>query len=94
MAHTLCVSYDLPEDSDYSEVIDYLKQFKGWWHHLESTWFVVTSKSAAEVRDDLSDRLPNGGKVIVFAVSVGSRWATSGIPERGATWLTKHFGSD
>lgn len=36
----LCVTYDLPEDSDYRPLVEQLKAFPAWWHHLESTWIV------------------------------------------------------
>lgn len=45
--NTLLVGYDLNRPGqNYTELIEYLKSQVTWWHHLDSTWLVVTSKSA------------------------------------------------
>ena len=48
------ISYDLKApDKDYDKVTEYLKSFGTWWHHLGSTWVVVTDLTAAQLRDGL-----------------------------------------
>ncbi len=89
MNHTLCVSYDIPEDSDYSSLIEQMKSYPAWWHSLESTWLIRTNKSCRVVRDELKNLIPNGGGLIVF--KVGDDWSTYRIPSAGTEWLQRNW---
>lgn len=46
------ISYDLREERDYESLYKAIKTYK-WTHILESTWAVVTTKSAKQIRDHL-----------------------------------------
>lgn len=52
---TYVVSYDLlAPGRDYEKLFSYLKSHTRWAHPLESTWVVVSSLSAAGLRDGRS----------------------------------------
>jgi hypothetical protein len=43
MTRTMLVGYDLNKPAqDYPKLIEKLKNFSAWWHHLDSTWLVRT----------------------------------------------------
>lgn len=52
--NTLLVGYDLYKPlQNYKDLIDKLKGFATWWHHLDSTWLVRTNLTAPQLRDQL-----------------------------------------
>ena len=88
---TYCISYDLTDaqPEEYAELIDHLKTYPTWWHHLESTWFIVSEKKVSEIRDECRVYLPSGSKLIV--ISVGDTWAGKGFSERAYNWLKTNW---
>ncbi|MBB1194940.1 SinR family protein, partial [Flavobacterium sp. SOK18b] len=50
-----CIAYDLNSPGrDYSTLIDCIRSYGTWWHHLDSTWFIVSeNKTASQIRDEL-----------------------------------------
>lgn len=47
------ISYDLRRDRDYEALYKAIKSYDTWGHILESTWAIVTEKSATEIREYL-----------------------------------------
>ena len=48
---TLMVGYDLnTPGKDYEKLIEYMKSFGTWWHHLDSTWLVVAEMTPVQLR--------------------------------------------
>ncbi|MEK6384088.1 MAG: CRISPR-associated protein Cas2 [Paraburkholderia tropica] len=85
---TFIVGYDLTnkDGHDYANLIDALKtSFSNWWHHLDSTWVIVTSKTAVEVRDTLSPHMHRDDKLFVAQASGVGAWR--GFNDKGASWL-------
>jgi hypothetical protein len=68
------VSYELKQPrAQYLDFIDALKSYDDWAQILDSTWAVVTNKSAVEVRDQLWEFLdPDDG---IFVLESGSEAA-------------------
>jgi hypothetical protein len=89
MPNTLLVGYDLKQGENYEELIDYLKSLDNWWHHLDSTWLVVTSQTASELMDELK-RLVNGGDKVVVVNVTDDLWASLGLSDKGNDWLRKY----
>jgi hypothetical protein len=84
---TLLIAYDLNSPGqDYSSLIDKIKSFGAWWHHLDSTWLVVTNEGSARVRDLLRPHLDTNDELLVIDIT-GDPWATQGLPERANKWL-------
>ena len=83
---TMLVGYDLKEGEDYSDLIKKLKDFGGWWHHLDSTWLITTDLSPVQVRDQLKPLLKRTDKLLVINVS-GDAAAWHGFNDQGAKWI-------
>lgn len=87
---TYVVSYDLKAPGkDYDNLIDYLKSLNTWWHHLGSTWVVVTSMSARELRDEIAKHVDSNDQVLV--VKSGGEGAWRNFTDKGNSWLQKHL---
>jgi len=85
-----CIAYDLnTPGKDYTSLIEQIKSYKTWWHHLDSTWFIETSYSATEVRDHLKQYMDSNDELLVF--TVGTKWAGAGFSQRAYSWLREHW---
>ena len=85
-----CVAYDLnTPGKDYSALIEQIKTYNGWWHHLDSTWFINSEKSTAEIRDHLGKYIDTNDELLVFKVTPG--WAGKGFSTRGFQWLKDNW---
>lgn len=83
---TYIISYDLRRPGqDYSSLHDAIKGLGAWWHHLESTWLVVTNRTAAQVRDALAPEMDGNDKILV--VRSGGEGAWKGFTDKGSQWL-------
>ena len=88
--NTLLVGYDLNRPGqDYAELTKFLKSQPNWWHHLDSTWIVVTPKSTAELRDEIKQFIDADDEVLVMNVQ-GDGWSSFGFPEKANSWLKQH----
>jgi hypothetical protein len=84
---TLLVGYDLNSPGkDYTDLIDKIKTYGAWWHHLDSTWLIKTAKTPTEVRDDLRALQDANDELLVIDVSGDGR-AWTGFNESGSAWL-------
>jgi hypothetical protein len=84
---TIMVGYDLRKPGrNYDDLIEYLKGLGGWWHCLDSTWFVKTSMTASELRDKIVTFVDTNDLVLVLNVHNRS-WATHGFADNCNTWL-------
>lgn len=59
------ISYDMLGDGDYDSLIKHIKEYRYWAHITESTWAVLSTKSAVEIRDDIKNFLTDGSRLIV-----------------------------
>lgn len=87
--NTLIVSYDLgvPETGkDYSKIKDYMDTHHDWMKPLQSFWVLKTTKSASEVRDDLTLITDSNDKILVFKVDTKA-WASNRLSESANKWL-------
>ncbi len=79
----LLVSYDLKQPGrNYKPLYDYFEQFNRC-HGLESEWLVETTKTTAQVRDDLM-RLVDSNDIL-FVNRLAHDWGAYNYP--CATWL-------
>jgi hypothetical protein len=88
---TYLVSYDLNRPGqDYEPLIKAIKEkFSTWWHHLDSTWVIVTSYTAVQVRDILSSYLDKNDELIVAKLSGEAAW--QGFNDKGSSWLKNNL---
>lgn len=68
------ISYDLPEGSDYENLINRIKQYGTWAHVTLSTWVVVTEDNATTIRDTLNSFIPEGGRLLVVKSAHVAAW--------------------
>ncbi len=84
---TLLVGYDLKKPGqDYDPLIDKLKSFGTWWHHLDSTWLIKTEHTPKAVRDVLKPLIDANDELLVIDVS-GRAAAWMGFNQRGSEWI-------
>jgi hypothetical protein len=84
------VGYDLNKPGqDYSDLIDAIKAYKTWWHHLDSTWIIETNQTAVQVRDNLQRYLDKNDELLVATVGAPAAWY--GFNKEGADWLLAHL---
>jgi hypothetical protein len=87
---TLMVGYDLNKpDQDYEKLINYLKGLGTWWHHLDSTWLVVTNMTAKELRDKLKTLIGAADELLVLDVT-DDIWASAGFTDKANSWLQQN----
>ena len=88
---TYLIGYDLTakEEGAYENLETAIKGIGTWWHHLDSTWIVVTDLSAVEIRDKLKPHVKNNDKILV--VKSGGEGAWYGFNDQGSKWLKDHL---
>lgn len=87
---TYVVSYDLSRPGQgYAELGDYLKEHSNWWHHLGSTWVIVTELSAVQLRDGIRAHVDDNDKLLVVKSAGVGAWR--GFNDKGSSWLQEHL---
>jgi hypothetical protein len=87
------ISYDLhPSASHASEAEEYDALFTafenvgtGYWDCLESTWLIITEKTAAQIADELKPHLTEGDRLLVMRYEQDAAWL--GFKDECLTWL-------
>jgi hypothetical protein len=84
------VGYDLNKPTqNYKDLIDALKAYGTWWHHLDSTWIIETDQTASAIRDNLAQYLDSNDELLVAAISAPGAW--KGFNDKGSSWLLDHL---
>ncbi|MCK5283572.1 MAG: hypothetical protein KAK00_09280 [Nanoarchaeota archaeon] len=82
------ISYDLGKPNrDYGGLFDELKKFDNWWHYLESTWIIKTSKEPNEIFDKLKPHLDNDDNLLVIEAGKKSQGRLS---QKAWDWIKKN----
>ncbi len=81
------IGYDLNKSGkDYSGLINQIKKISGiWWHHLDSTWIIKSTKSTIEIRDLLSPYIDEDDELLVAGLTSVAAW--KGFNSKGSHWL-------
>ncbi|MFF7291656.1 hypothetical protein ACFY9N_03900 [Microbacterium sp. NPDC008134] len=88
---TLLIGYDLNKQKNYPDLIEAIKGLgTAWWHHLDSTWLVVTPKSPEQARNVLLTHLDADDELLVIDVT-GQARAWYGFNEKGSEWLNSSY---
>lgn len=82
------ISYDLRRKRDYEVLYDAIKSYGTWAHITESTWAIVTTKTAVEVRDHLVSVMDSDD--VLFVVKSGSEAAWINVICKHE-WLKEHL---
>lgn len=87
---TFVIGYDLNRPlQDYSDLITAIKAYGTWWHHLDSTWIIVTDQTAKQVRDELVRHIDENDELLVVQSAGIGAWR--GFSNEGSKWLTDHL---
>lgn len=68
------ISYDLRAARNYDVLYDAIKSYGTWAHITESTWAIVTTKTAVQVRDHLSSVMDQDDRLFVVKSGVEAAW--------------------
>jgi len=83
------VIYDLiTPGQNYGKVHDQIKTYKTWARPTESTWIVVTDKTALQIRDHLQEHIDANDRLLVVKSGVESAWYN---PRCSNEWLMNHL---
>ena len=73
--HCYIISYDLCQPGrDYETLYQALRSFPNWGKSTESTWAVVTGKTAVEIRDFLRNYIDSNDRLIVILCGRSAAW--------------------
>ena len=71
------ISYDLRNERDYESLYDAIQSYGTWAKITESTWAIVTDKSAKNVRDHLLTTMDGDDRLFVVKSGVEAAWQNS-----------------
>jgi len=91
---TFLIGYDLNKaGQNYEALFEAIKSIPNyWWHHLDSTWLIVTddSKTAAGIRDILRRHIDANDELLIINVT-GAERAWMGFNDKGSNWLKETY---
>ncbi|MDP8209871.1 MAG: hypothetical protein RAO94_01960 [Candidatus Stygibacter australis] len=83
---TYLISYDLhTPGQDYSSLIDAIKEFKPWWHNLDSCWIIKSDSTAKDIVNYLYQYMDNNDELLVTELAGTTSWI--GFSEKASNWL-------
>ena len=62
----------------------------GYWDCLDSTWLVITDRTATEIRDELKRHLGDDDRLLVMRCGQGAAWL--GFNDSCEAWLDENLG--
>ena len=71
------ITYDLRNSRDYASLHKAIKRHSKWAKVTESTWAVLTEKSATEIRDNLSKVMDSDDRLFIIKSGVEAAWRNS-----------------
>ena len=71
------VSYDLRNNRNYDALYSAIKSIGRWAKITESTWAIVTTESAVEIRDHLKGVVDSDDRLFVVKSGVEAAWSNS-----------------
>lgn len=72
------VTYDLVKKRNYEGLHERIKNYPNWACITESSWIVVTTNTAVQVRDHLGQALDSDDKLFVGAIGPEGAWRNLG----------------
>ena len=83
------VTYDLHEPGqNYDALKKLIQTYPSYRWLMESTWGIVSTASAKEIRDYLDDALDSNDKRLVGPLPSPCAW--QGLPKKTAAWLKEN----
>lgn len=86
------VTYDLKQvGQNYTCITKKLEAYPVHWHMQGSVWIVQTSKTAAQIRDDLAGCLYQNDNLFVARLQGEAAW--KGFSDNAGSWLKSQLES-
>lgn len=82
---TYIINYDLRQQRNYQVFYDAIQTHTRWAHVLVSTWAIESNKTAAQIRDELSQHIGHDDGLIVASASGEVAWV--GLKSSVSDWL-------
>ncbi len=82
------IAYDLhrPEGENDDKLFTALEAIgSGYWDCLDSTWLVITDKTAIQIKDELKPCLEDSDRLLIMRYGEGAAWL--GFKDDCQTWL-------
>ncbi|MBK8197772.1 MAG: hypothetical protein IPK75_05325 [Acidobacteria bacterium] len=80
------MTYDLKQaGQNYACISKKLEAYQAHWHMQGSVWIIQTSKSAAQIRDELKACLDQNDTLFVARLEGESAW--HGFSDKAGVWL-------
>jgi hypothetical protein len=84
------IGYDLNKPAqNYARLIERLKKFSAYWHHLDSTWIVRTDMTCVAIRDELTKLMDSNDEILVADLTGVAAW--NGFNTDGSKWLKDYL---
>lgn len=81
------IEYELnTPGKDYKDLFNIIFSYRNWAKICKSSWAIMTTESAAQVRENLDKHLDSGDKL--FVAELTGHWASYGLPEKVTDWLS------
>ena len=68
------ISYDLRKERDYPSLYEAIKSYGTWARITDSTWAIVTNKSAVKIRDHLLETIDEDDRLFVVKSGAEAAW--------------------
>lgn len=63
------INYDLKVPGrDYKGLYDAIKGLEKWWHYLDSTWIVATSRTPRQIWEVVSPHIDTSDRILIIEV--------------------------
>lgn len=87
---TYMVGYDLnKKGQNYPSLIAAIKSYGTFWSCLDSTWLIVTTESAEEIREHLQRFIDANDELLVAALTGEASWI--GFTTDCSNWIEEHL---
>lgn len=91
MANVYCISYDLNRaGQDYSGLYQKIKECGTWWHYLDSTWLLSSSKTAQQIYNHVKGSIDNNDRILIIKVTNEYQGY---LTKEAWEWIRKHVTS-
>ena len=75
MGDSKIITYDLCNSGkNYDDLYAYIKNFNSWAHITESVWFVSSTNSCKEIRDEINKIIDSDDRVFVGELTGVAAW--------------------
>jgi len=82
------ITYDLNQpNQEYEDLYDAIKSYASYVHAMDSVWFIDTSDSVSDIRDNLKSYTSSNDELFISKISA---WASNNVDPDATDWLHDH----